>query len=183
MAGVLLAGPIASASVVAMTYGNKFNGALLGVVALALVGGALRLDSHRVRRGGLAAAILGVAMIAFGSLYPHFLESRSMTTYFFAAATGVLPCPTLSLVVGFALLGGGLGSKVWSLLLAAVGLAYGLFGFVRLGVRIDVVLVVGSVGLLVLALRLRTYARPDALERAQRVRTIHARARVQPPIR
>jgi hypothetical protein len=54
------------------------------------------------------ATAIGVSMIAFGWLYPHFLESHPATTYLFAAPTGVIPCPTLSLVIGFALLSGGL---------------------------------------------------------------------------
>jgi hypothetical protein len=76
-----------------------------------------------------------------------------MTIYLYAAPTGVVPCPSLSLVVGFALLSGGLGSRAWSLALAIAGLFYGLFGVARLGVRLDIVLVGGSAALLALALR------------------------------
>lgn len=184
MAGALLAGPIASASIVALAYDNPFNGVLLGGLALGLVGSASHLDSHRVRRGGTAAAIMGVVMIGFGWLYPHFLESRPATAYLFAAGTGVVPCPTLSLVIGFALLGGGLGSKRWSLMLAAAGLFYGLFGGLHLGVRLDIVLVAGAAALFTTALRLRTIVPREAAARGQaEVSSIHARPSVPPPIR
>jgi hypothetical protein len=158
VAGALLAAPIASVSAVAFAYGNPFNGVLLGVLALLLVGLAWPLASDEVRRGGTAATILGLGMIAFGWLYPHFLESRPMTIYLYAAPTGVVPCPSLSLVVGFALLSRGLGSRAWSLALAIAGLFYGLFGVARLGVRLDIVLVGGSAALLALALRKPTHA-------------------------
>jgi hypothetical protein len=136
-AGALLAAPIASAGVVAFAFGNPFNGLLLGALAVALVGLASRLGSERVERGPAAATAIGVAMIAFGWLYPHFLASGPATRYLVAAPTGLIPCPTLSLVIGFALLSGGLGSRAWSLVL-----------------RLDTVLVAGAAALLVVALRL-----------------------------
>src|SRR5690242_1448554 len=72
-AGALLAAPIASVAVLAFAYGNPFNGLLLGALAAALVGIASRLGSAKAERGPAAATALGVAMIAFGWLYPHFL--------------------------------------------------------------------------------------------------------------
>ena len=183
MAGALLAGPIASASVIALAYDNPFNVWLLGVLALALVGSASRLDAHRVRRGGAASTLLGLVMIGFGWLYPHFLETRPATTYLFGAATGVLPCPTIALVIGFALLAGGLGSMVWSLMLGAVGLFYGLFGVLRLGVRLDIVLVGGSLALLWLGFGLWRATHPHGLTRSHDVRSIHTSPQLPPPIR
>jgi hypothetical protein len=55
--------------------------------------------------------------------------------------------------IGFALLGNGLGSRVWSLTLAAVGLFYGLFGVLRLGVLLDIGLVGGALALVAAVLR------------------------------
>jgi len=153
-AGALLAAPVASASLVAFVYGNPFNGVLLGGLAVALIGIASRLGSRPVERGSTVSTAMGVATIAFGWLYPHFLESGAASRYLFAAPTGLIPCPTLSLVIGFALLAGGLGSRTWSLALALVGLFYGLFGVARLGVPLDVILTGSAAGLLVVALAL-----------------------------
>jgi hypothetical protein len=50
-------------------------------------------------------------------------------------------------------LAGGLGSPVWSLVLASVGLFYGLFGVARLRVYLDIPLIVGAAALLTLAIR------------------------------
>lgn len=150
-AGVLLALPVGSVSLIAFAYGNPFNGILLGTVAIALGVVATRLGDDKTRRGARSATAFGVTMIVFGWTYPHFLESHAPAIYLVAAPTGVIPCPTLSLVIGFALLSGGLGSRAWSLTLAGAGLFYGLFGALRLGVGIDLVLVFGAAALVVVA--------------------------------
>jgi hypothetical protein len=147
-AGVMLATPVISAAAVALTFGNPFNGVILGALGCALVLIALRLPVARVARGGSAAAAVGILMIGFGSWYPHFVEGGTPLAYLYAAPTGLIPCPTLSLVIGFALLGGGLRSRAWSITLAAVGLFYGLFGVVRLGVSLDIPLILGAAALL-----------------------------------
>jgi hypothetical protein len=152
-AGALLSTPIASAAVVAFTHGNPFNGTVLGALALALLGVASRIDAGVVRRAPAPRAIAGLGMIAFGMFYPHFLAPRPLAMYLVAAPVGLIPCPTLSLVIGFSLLAGGLGSRTWSLMLAVVGLFYGLFGALRLGVLLDLGLVAGAAALLVTAVR------------------------------
>ena len=51
--------------------------------------------------------------------------------------TGLVPCPTLSIVIGLALIVEGLDSRIWtSVLVGATGVFYGIFGAVRLGVTI-----------------------------------------------
>jgi hypothetical protein len=58
-------------------------------------------------------------------------------------------------VIGVALVVDGLGSRAWALLLAGAGLFYGVFGVARLGVTLDVGLIVGAVGLLARGVKLR----------------------------
>lgn len=151
-AGLMLAAPIVSAAAVAIAFGNPFNGAILGALALGLALLALRLGPGRVARGSAPATTIGVLMIGFGAWYPHFLAGGTALTYLYAAPIGLIPCPTLSVVVGFALLAGGLGSRAWSVALAAVGLFYGLFGVARLRVYLDIPLIVGAATLLTVAL-------------------------------
>jgi hypothetical protein len=50
----------------------------------------------------------------------------------------------LSLVVGFALLANGFLSLAWTWTLVVIGLFYGLFGAFRLGVYMDLFLLVGT---------------------------------------
>jgi hypothetical protein len=96
-----------------------------------------------VRAGRPWTAASGAALVAFAWVYPHFLDGPAIV-YLVAAPLGVIPCPTLIAITGLALLGDGLGSRAWSLVLAGAGLFYGVIGVLWLGVTIDVVLVAGS---------------------------------------
>ena len=90
----------------------------------------------------------GMVMILFGWVYPHFLEGGAWFDYLYAAPTGLIPCPTISLTIGFALLANGFSSRAWSLTLAFLGLFYAFFGALRLGVNLDFVLLGGALLLL-----------------------------------
>jgi hypothetical protein len=161
VAGLMLSAPVASVGVVAALHGNPFNGAMFGAITAVLVGITSRIGPGEVQGGATADRIVGALMIAFAWLYPHFLEARP-AVYLYAAPMGLIPCPTLALVIGFALVSGGLASRAWSLTLTAAGLFYGLFGVFRLGVRLDLFLVAGAMALLLSTLRLRR-ARTETL--------------------
>lgn len=151
-AAVFLSLPIASASLFAWLHANPFNGFVLAAVAVALIAVGLQLRSGPIGFGPFWARILGVLLFGFAWVYPHFLESGGLH-YLYAAPLGLLPCPSLSAAVGLALVMGGLGSRLWSWLLAAAGLFYGFFGFFRLGVHIDAALIAGSLALVVQGLQ------------------------------
>jgi hypothetical protein len=85
-------------------------------------------------------------MVVFGLISSHFVRTGSPVSQFIGAPVGLIPCPSLSLVIG------GLSSRGWSLVLAVAGLFYGVFGATRLGVRIDLFLLAGAAALLVVAL-------------------------------
>ncbi len=74
----------------------------------------------------------------------HFLNTTSFLPYLYAAPVGLVPCPTLSITIGAALILGGLESRGWSLVLAGMGIFYAVFGALRLGVTIDFTLLVGA---------------------------------------
>ncbi|MBL8621673.1 MAG: hypothetical protein JNK64_10225 [Myxococcales bacterium] len=152
VAAALLAAPLVSVAAFALAFANPFNGAVFALGAVGLTGLALRGDPRPVARGAAWAWWGGVAMIAFGWCYPHFLDDRPLA-YLYAAPMGLVPCPTLSAVIGLALLAGAPASRPWSLALAGLGLFYGLVGVVRLGVALDLGLVAGATALAVAALR------------------------------
>jgi membrane protease YdiL (CAAX protease family) len=148
---LLLAGPLVSVAVLARLAGNPFNSAVFGLLALSLLvigsvgaGPPLRVLSGYER-------VLPVALIGFGLVYPHFVQGASWFTYLHAAPFGLLPCPTLALVTGVTLLVRGLDARPWCWLLAAAGFLYGLLGVLRLGVYLDLPLLVGVVALLIRA--------------------------------
>jgi hypothetical protein len=151
--GVLLALPLLSVGVLAWTVANPFNGILFLIAATALALLAARLPNEPVELGQPWLIAPGVGMFVFGWIYPHFLDTSSFLPYLYAAPTGLIPCPTLSIVIGMALILGGLRSRIWSLLLATMGIFYGIFGVMRLGVMIDLVLLFGALLLVWIAFR------------------------------
>lgn len=161
---LLLCGPLASAATVAFVFQNPFNGTVLGAATIALLVVALRAEQAPLPEASTGTLLPGALMIVFGTFYPHFLADHSPLAYLYAAPTGLIPCPTLSIVIGFALLGRGLASRAWSLTVAALGIFYGLFGVIRLGVYLDVPLIAGAVTLLFVGLRsgVRGSPRPRA---------------------
>jgi hypothetical protein len=162
-ARALIAVPLGSVAALAFAFGNPFNGLMFAAGAIALVALALLCRSKpRVSRAGSFTSVIGVTAIGFGWVYPHFLEGAP-SAYLYAAPVGLVPCPTLAVAVGFALLGGGLGARAWSLTLAGLGLFYGLFGVLRLGVYLDVGLVVCAGALAAVALRSRVVSTAPAL--------------------
>lgn len=143
-AGVVLTLPILSVSVLALITANIFNGLLFAVLFLVLVTLSARMPEEKVTTGWNIFALSGAIMIALGWFYPHFLPVKSLVPYLYGAPTGIVPCPTLAIVIGFTLLFNALKSKAWSLVLGFFGLFYGLFGAIRLGVSLDYGLVAGS---------------------------------------
>lgn len=166
-AALLVALPVASVSALAFASGNPFNGGIFALVFAILIAAALRFDVEPVEAGPRWAIVAGGMLVAFGAFYPHFLEGRRPLAYLYGAPVGLLPCPTLSLVVGFTLVAGGFSSRAWILVLVSSGVFYGALGSGQLGVTLDLVLFAGSLFLLALpdvrfATRGRQTRRPAA---------------------
>ena len=140
----LSSGPILCVGVLAWVAGNPFNTTAFTVLGGTLVAGASRLPTTTVRFASGASVAVGAAIIAFGSTYPHFTKTDSWTTYLYASPFGILPCPTLAVVIGITLLLRSLWSNFTTLVLAAAGLVYGAVGVFRLGVALDWGLLVAS---------------------------------------
>ena len=136
-AGYLFTAPLFSVSALAWASGNPFNGATFAALALFMMGITTRLSKEPVKIASSRVLLLGWFLVAFGWTYPHFLTADHWTAYTYAAPLGLLPCPTLSAVIGLTLVLGMLRSKLWSLTLAAAGFAYGAIGVFTLGVTLD----------------------------------------------
>ncbi len=156
---IILALPLLSVAALAWKHGNPFNGIVLSAAAVVLVGLGSTLPKTPTDRAVPWARALGGAIMIYGLVYPHFLDARSSLEYLYAAPTGLVPCPTISFVIGVALALDGLGSRPWSLVLAGFGLFYAVFGMFRLGVVLDVGLLVGAIALAALV---RTRKRASA---------------------
>ncbi len=149
VAGILLALPFLSVSALAWISGNPFSGTTFAFSGAALIIIAIRLPAGNVRLPSWWVVLTGLLMFAFGWVYPHFLDTASIVPYLYSAPIGLIPCPTLSIVIGLALVLGGLGSRAWSTVLGAMGIFYGLFGPIRLSIALDWVLFLGAVMILI----------------------------------
>lgn len=151
--GWLVAALPVSVSTLAALHASPFNAVVMGVTGAGLAAGAMRLSTESVRIASGWEAWLGTAMLCYAWVYPHFLEGHPPALYLVAAPVGVVPCPSLAAATGLALLARSLDARWWSIALASVGTFYALFGIFRLGVLLDVGLLVGALGVLVAASR------------------------------
>lgn len=142
ISGVLLVLPLFSVGFLAWRTGNPFNGTVFILAGAILSVIALRFSRTPIEIGSRWMVSAGALMFIFGWTYPHFLDTSSYVPYVYAAPTGLIPCPTLSIIIGSTLIVDGLGSGAWSLVLGATGVFYGVFGAFVLGVTLDLVLLI-----------------------------------------
>ena len=145
---MLMSGLPASVSAFAFQYGNPFNGVAFGLLTAVLLFNAIGPDAMLMWRNNRSATATGSGLIAFGWLYPHFLESQPVFLYAAIAPMGLIPCPTLAVLTGVTVLWQSGLSRSWSIVLGVFGLFYGAFGALRLGVWLDVGLLAGALYLL-----------------------------------
>ncbi len=162
--GVFLTLPLFSVAILAFATANPFNGILFTAGAVALAAVAMSWEKAPVTLGVPWIVLLAVVIFAFGWVYPHFNADAPPLAWLYASPVGVVPAPTVALVIGSALLVAGLESRTYSALLGILGLFYGIFGVARLGVVLDWGLVLASLVLLVVtfvrAPRALTHAHP-----------------------
>lgn len=141
LAMALLLGPLVTAAALGFAHGLPFNGVVLGLglVALAIV--AAGSPARHVVAAPPPAVVLGGALVGFGCWYPHFVDGPALL---YAAPVGLIPCPTLAVLLGATLAAGGFHSSRWSTAVAALGLFYGVVGVAWLGVWVDAVLIGGA---------------------------------------
>jgi len=147
--GLFICVPILSVAVLAFLSGNPFNGILFSILAVLIIIFGLRASSQPVQTSQIIFMVIGILMIVFGLVYPHFVNTDSVLKYLYASPVGLIPCPTLSLIIGLLLLYNGFGSQSLTLTFIAFGLFYGIFGVLKLAVYLDIFLVFGTITLLV----------------------------------
>jgi hypothetical protein len=147
--GLLICLPLISVAIFAWLSGNPFNGVMFSLLAVLIIIFGLRASSQPIQTSQMVFMLIGILMIVFGLVYPHFINATSPIKYLYASPAGLIPCPTLSLLIGFVLLYNGFGSQSISLTFVIFGLFYGLFGVLKLAVYVDIFLVLGSITLLI----------------------------------
>lgn len=146
---IMLCLPLLSVSFFAWSSGNPFNGSLFLILVILVILFGLKASSGPLLLSSFPFLFIGFIMVIFGLIYPHFLNTESFIEYFYASPAGLIPCPTLSIVIGFALIFNGFGSQSVTITLIAFGLFYGIFGVLKLAVYLDIFLLFGTLSLLV----------------------------------
>jgi hypothetical protein len=144
--GALLVLPLLSVSGLAWRSDNPFNGTVFAAVSLALGIVVFRLPPAAIQIASGPSMVVGLICLAFGWAYPHFLATTNPLWYLIAAPLGLLPCPTLSAIVGLTLMVEP-RSTTWMLTLASISFVYATIGVFGLAVTIDIVLFAGAAAL------------------------------------
>jgi hypothetical protein len=147
--GTLLCIPLLSVAVIAWITGNPFNGLSFSILAILLLLSGLSASKAPISINHLPSGLIGILMIVFGLVYPHFIKADSIIEYVYASPVGTIPCPTLSVLIGLTLLFKGFGSQPIIIVLILAGLFYGLVGVIKLNVKLDLFLLFGTLYLLV----------------------------------
>ncbi len=147
--GIFLSLPLLSVAIFAWITGNPFNGMLFTIAFASILILGIRCTGTPITTSSFVYLIAGIIMVIFGLVYPHFLDTGSIAKYLYASPAGLIPCPTLSVLIGLLLIFNGLGSTYLTLSFIVLGLFYGLFGVFRLGVHLDLFLLGGTISLIV----------------------------------
>ena len=148
MLGTLLCIPLLSVAIFAWITGNPFNGIVFSLAAILILIFGLRASPEPINYSKLSFLIIGIVMIVFGLVYPHFIEANSLFKYLYASPAGLIPCPTLSILIGMLLIFNGFDSQPITITFIIIGLFYGLFGVLKLAVYLDIFLLFGTLALL-----------------------------------
>jgi hypothetical protein len=140
--------PIFSVAILAWVSGNPFNGLLFSILGILILFFGLRTSTKSVMQAQTPCFSIGSIMIGFGLLYPHFVQTDTALTYFYASPVGLIPCPTLSVIIGMLFIFNKFRSPYILYITSAFGLFYGFFGVFKLGVYIDLFLAIGTILLL-----------------------------------
>lgn len=149
MLGLILSLPLISVAILAWITGNPFNGTVFSIVTILVVLFSFRASNQVISYSQLPFIIAGILMVIFGIIYPHFIKPDSLFKYLYESPVGLIPCPTLSIIIGFLIIYNGFGSNSITLTLIILGLFYGIFGVLKLAVYLDLFLLFGTITLLI----------------------------------
>lgn len=158
---LMLSSLLMSVSVFATLQGNYFNAAVFAFLLILSIYTTLRSRNEVIKANREWPDIIGLLLIVFGLIYPEFLNTNSVLEYAYAAPIGLIPCPTLAILAGFALLYGGFRSTTWTIAIILSGIFYGLFGVFYLHMYVDWFLVGGGSVLLLSTFFMKKKYVPD----------------------
>jgi hypothetical protein len=141
---LMLTSLLMSVSLFASLQSNFFNAVVFALLVIMSIYAMLRLPNGVIKGNRSWPDIAGLVLVIYGLSYPEFLKVNSLLEYAYATPTGLIPCPTLAVLIGFTLLYRGFGSVIWTMMLVISGMFYGLFGALYLNMYLDWFLVAGA---------------------------------------
>jgi len=159
---------ILSVSALSWASNLPFNGIAFAALAIVLAAAAMRTRRVAIEFDRSWRIMPGAALVILGWTYPHFLSTESWTEYLYAAPFGLVPCATLSVVIGLTLMIRNIGTAAWSAPLAAAGVLYGVVGVFVLHVLLDVGLLSGALVLAVVIASVRAHATAPVMHKVAR---------------
>jgi len=148
MAGIALSLPLFSVSFSALISENPFNALVFFALGILLLISVAKSRRHKTGIYFNINFAAGILLVTAGFIYPHFLKAESFFLYLIASPGGLIPCPTLMMVSGFTLILTGFAGKMWTYILSAACLFYGIMGVFYLGMYIDAILIAAGTILL-----------------------------------
>lgn len=138
----------ASVASVALINGNPFNGLFFSILTIFAVVELFRRRNEitvpaltSVDRSTAIRNLLCLAAVFVGILYPHFVNVSPAMLLFFSPM-GVIPCPTLTVILGLLNLYYPKINKGLYTVVTIAGMFYGLTGVFLLHVYIDIPLMI-----------------------------------------
>jgi hypothetical protein len=144
VSSILLVLPLFAVSVLAWFSYLGVDGVLTGLTAIVLFWIAIHLPHERVHIAASWFVSFAILLFISGWANPYFLPADAQVTYFNGVPTAFVPSPTISAIIALSLLVNGLESRSWSIVLGGVGLFYGVFGVLCLGMPLDLFLITGA---------------------------------------
>jgi hypothetical protein len=96
--------PLLSVAIFAWLSGNPFSGIFFSIITVLIIILGLIASNQPIQTSQVPFMVTGILMIVFGLIYPHFINADSFLKYLYASPVGLIPCPTLSILIGFLLL-------------------------------------------------------------------------------
>jgi hypothetical protein len=158
LTGYLVSLLFLSVSLFAWQIRNPFNGLVFLVAGLLLIIVTRRQKNFSVvLNKNVWFKTAGILVFLSGFVYPHFL-SNDVWVHLVVAPIGLIPCPTLLIVTGLALIIDLKQPRLFLTLLIVLDAFYGLFGVFKLEVSLDGILIVSA---LVLLLQTFVFTKPS----------------------
>ena len=124
----------------AVIYGNPFHAITFGVLAVTTLFALITSKNEINKPEKGVKTIISFVFIILGLWYPEFVDTN-IIQYFLVSPLGIVPCPTLTTILGILNLYYPKVNKLQFILIVFFATVYGLIGTFKFGVYYDLCLI------------------------------------------